>query len=124
MKKFMRIAAVVILVLVFCASGLAKIIKPEMFEGQFVQFGLPAWFVLVTGGVELLGAALIAFFKDARRRFGAALLAVTMAVATVLHATHDPIAMAVPALLLMLLAGVVALMSTQKNSEEALSAAQ
>lgn len=118
MKRYALIAAVTVLALVFGASGLAKLINPKMFQDQFAQFGLPTLFVFVTAAVELLGAAMIAFFNDARRRSGAAMLAVTMAVATSLHLVHDPLPMALPAFALMLLAGTVALVPLRTGAKE------
>ena len=97
------------LVAVFGAAGLGKLVSAALFREQFTHFGLPGWWVYLTGAVELLGAALIALFKPALRRIGAALLAATMAVATALHLLHDPIALALPAAALMLLSGYVAL---------------
>ena len=111
MKRYGRIAAIVVLVLVFGSAGLFKLVNAAAFEEQFAHLGLPAWWVPVTGMVELIGAALIALFKGLPRRFGAALLAATMAVATGLHLFHDPIALALPASALLLLAGYVAVMS-------------
>lgn len=110
MKRIMRIAAIVSLVLVFGAAGLAKLVTAASFREQFLHFGIPEYWVYVTGAVELLGAALIALFRQAPRRLGAALLAANMAVATALHVVHDPIVLASPAFILMLLAGYVAFM--------------
>ena len=107
MKRYGRIAAVAALVLLFGAAGLAKLVDPASFRDQFAHFGLPAWWIAVTGAVELLGAALIAL-PGRTRRAGAALLAATMGAATALHLVHDPIALASPAAALMLLAGYVA----------------
>jgi hypothetical protein len=110
-------AIITFLLLVFIAAGLAKLINPAMFHDQFARFGLPEWFVLVTGATELVAAALIASFNDVRRRLGGAMLAVTMAVATALHVLHDPLPMAVPAFLLMLLAAYVALVALAKSAK-------
>lgn len=110
MKRYLGIAAIAALVLVFGAAGLTKLVAAALFAEQFAHFGLPHWWIYVTGGVELVSALLIAFTKGLPRRFGAATLAATMAVATALHVTHDPIGQALPALMLMLLAGYVASM--------------
>jgi uncharacterized membrane protein YphA (DoxX/SURF4 family) len=120
MKRFAQIGAIISLALIFAGSGLVKLINPAMFEVQFAKFGLPAWFVFATGAVELSGAALIAFFKGALRRFGAAMLAVTMAVATSLHLIHDPLGMALPAFVLLALSGTVALIPLRNNARESL----
>lgn len=123
MERYLRIGAVVALVLAFGASGIAKLVDPAAFRVQFVHFGLPEWWVTVTAAVELLGAALVALPGQKLRRAGAALLAATMAVATALHLLHDPAAQAVPAALLMLLAGFVALDPPGKGGARALAGA-
>ena len=123
MKRYVRIILIGALVLAFGAAGLAKLVDPASFQEQFAHFGLPGWWVQVTGAVELLGAALIAIFKQMPRQFGAAMLAATMAVATALHLLHDPIALALPASALMLLAGYVALMPRNEAAPRGLARA-
>lgn len=123
MKRYIRIAAIVALVLAFAAAGVGKLIDPASFREQFAHFGLPGWWVPVTGAVELLGAALIALSSRAPRRFGAAMLAATMAAATALHLLHDPIALALPASALMLLAGYVASIRQGEGATRALAGA-
>lgn len=117
MKRYVQIVAIALLALTFAAAAIAKLANPPMFQEQFARFSLPEWFVFVTAAVELVGAALVASFNDLRRRIGAALLTITMAVAASLHVIHDPLAMAGPAFLLMLLAGYVTLvpLSVAKN---------
>jgi uncharacterized membrane protein YphA (DoxX/SURF4 family) len=119
----MRIAAILLLVVAFGVAGFAKLLHPASFQEQFTHFGLPKWWVPVTGVVELLGAALIALPERLPRRFGAALLATTMAVATTLHLLHDPIALALPALALLLLAGYVASIPHNQGATRALAGA-
>ncbi len=123
MKRYVRMVAIVALVLVFGAAGLTKLAAAALFHEQFAHFGLPEWWVPVTGVVELLGAALIALPKLASRRFGAMLLAATMAVATLLHLLHDPMALALPAAALMLLAGYVAMMRRDEGATRGLAGA-
>ena len=123
MRRYIRMAAIGMLVLAFGAAGLAKLVDPASFREQFAHFGLPGWWVQLTGAVELLGAGLIALFSRAPRRFGAAILAATMAVATGLHLLHDPIALALPASALMLLAGYVALVPRNEAAARDLAGA-
>jgi len=123
MHRYAQMAAATVLILFFGGAGVAKLINPEMFYDQFARFGLPDWFVLVTGAVELLAAALMAFFNDLRRRLGAVMVAATMAVATSLHLAHDPLPMAAPAFLLMLLAGYLALVPPAQRGEQRRTAA-
>ncbi len=113
--RYMQIGMLAVLVVAFGAAGLGKLFNAAMFEEQFAHFGLPEWFVYVTGMVELLGAALVASFNHVRRRLGAVMLSITMAVATLLHLLHDPLALAVPAFALMLIAGGVALLPLRKG---------
>ncbi len=115
MKRLTQITARIVLVLAFGASGLAKLLAPAMFAEMFAHLELPLWFILVTGSVEILGAALIASFKESPSRLGAGLLAATMAVATALHLVHDPAPMALPATALLLLAAWVALDPLRKR---------
>jgi hypothetical protein len=116
MRRYVRIAAIAALVLVFGAAGLAKLADPTSFQEQFTHFGLPLWWVQLTGAVELLGAALVALPRQAPRRFGAAILVATMAVATALHLRHDPIALALPAAALLLVAGYLALVPAAQRA--------
>ena len=117
MQRHAQIAAITVLLLAFVAAGVAKLINPALVYDQFARFGLPMWFVTVTGVVELIAAGLIASFNDARRRLGGAMLATTMAVATVLHVVHDPLATAIPALVLMLLAAYGAIVPLTKRAD-------
>lgn len=123
MERYLRTAAVVTLVLVFGSAGIFKLADPASFREQFTQFGLPGWWIPVTGAAELLGAVLIALPKLAARRFGAALLAAAMAVATVLHLLHDSVALALPALALMLVAGYVAFVAQSEPAAPGLAGA-
>lgn len=113
MKNYKQTAAVVALVLIFGGAGVSKLVSASSFQDQFAHFGLPAWLVLLTGIVELTGAALIALSKRRLRQLGAGLLAITMSVATVLHLLHDPVALALPAAALTLLAAYVAFVSRE-----------
>jgi hypothetical protein len=123
MKRYLRVAAIVALVAAFGAAGLGKLVDPALFREQFEHLGLPEWWVPLTGAVELLGAALVATFNHALRRLGASILAATMAVATALHMLHDPIVLALPAALLMLLAGYVATIPRVQGADRGLAGA-
>ena len=117
--RYLQIVLLGILVVAFGLAGLGKLFQPAMFAEQFAHFGLPGWFAYLTGAVELSGAALIASFNQTRRTIGAAVLAVTMAVATWLHLLHDPFALALPALILMLIAGWAALVPLRAAPDRA-----
>ncbi len=117
--RYFQIGLLLVLVVTFGAAGLTKLVSAAIFYEQFAHFGLPGWIVYLTGAVELSGAALIASFDETRRRLGAAMLAITMAVATSLHLLYDPFALALPAFLLMLIAGGVALVPLRKHTGRA-----
>ena len=123
MKRYVRVATVVVLVLVFGAAGVAKLASAASFEEQFAHFGLPNGWVYLTGAVELLGAALVAFPIQALRKVGAALLAATIAVATALHLLNDPVALALPAFVLMLLAAYVSFTPRSETARRGLAVA-
>lgn len=110
MLRYIQIAGISLIVVILGGAGLAKLIQPGQFVEQFAGLGLPAWFVKVTGAVELVGAALVSSFNAKRRRYGGLILCATMATAAFLHLIHDPAPLAVPALLLMSLAAWVAFM--------------
>jgi uncharacterized membrane protein YphA (DoxX/SURF4 family) len=40
-------------------AGFAKFGNPSQWQGRFVAWGYPAWFASVTGGLEMLAAALL-----------------------------------------------------------------
>lgn len=113
--RYLQIGVLAILVAAFAAAGLGKLINPALFHEQFARFGLPDWFVYLTGAIEVSGAALLASFNAALRRLGAGMLAVTMAAAGTLHLLHDPLALALPALILMSLAVWAALVPLRKG---------
>lgn len=113
--RYLQIGVLAILVAAFAAAGLGKLINPALFHEQFARFGLPDWFVYLTGAIEVSGAALLASFNAALRRLGAGMLAVTMAAAGTLHLLHDPFALALPALILMSLAVWAALVPLRKG---------
>lgn len=121
--RYLQIIVIALLVVTFGAAGLGKLVYPEVFAAQFAHLGLPGWFVHVTGAVELSGAVLLASFGETRRRLGAAVLAVTMAAAAVLHLLHDPFVLALSALALMLVALWAALVPLRKGADRKVASA-
>lgn len=110
MTKFQTIALwalTLLLAAAFAMAGFAKLSgAPQMVE-NFARWGLPGWFLLVTGAVELGAAVLLLAPRTAF--YGSALLVPTMIGAALTHVVHgDPIAAAVPALVLLVLSAVVA----------------
>lgn len=89
------------------AAGFKLVGAPEM-VGVFKGFGLPIWFMNFTAMVEISGAVGLVFYRHAAGFLGALVLSVTMLVASGLHLVFDPFGKAVPALVLMVLCGILA----------------
>lgn len=78
----MAIAAMVLkgmLAFIFIAAGSGKVLGSKMHRENFERWRLPQWFRVVTGIVELVGAALliIGFWQNDCAAAGALLLGVT-----------------------------------------------
>ncbi|QCB43256.1 hypothetical protein E5673_14330 [Sphingomonas sp. PAMC26645] len=70
-----------LLVVAFVGAGLFNAIGRRATQDDFARWGYPRWWCRVTGGVEIVAAALIAF--PAGRSIGMALGAMIIAVAVV-----------------------------------------
>jgi hypothetical protein len=70
-----------LLVAAFVGAGLFNAIGTRATQDDFARWGYPRWWCRVTGGMEILAAALIAF--PAGRSIGIALGAAIIAVAAV-----------------------------------------
>lgn len=70
-----------LLVVAFVGAGLFNAIGTRTTQDDFARWGYPRWWCRVTGGVEIVAAALIAF--PAGRSIGMALGSVIIAVAVV-----------------------------------------
>jgi len=78
----MEITALVLkgmLAFIFIAAGSSKVLGSKMHRENFERWRLPQWFRVVTGVVELVGAALliIGFWQNDYAAAGALLLGVT-----------------------------------------------
>ncbi|CAN5878850.1 DoxX family protein [soil metagenome] len=73
--------AVWLLVVAFVGAGLFNAIGTRATQDDFDRWGYPRWWCRVTGGAEIMAAALIAF--PAGRSIGMALGTVIIAVAVV-----------------------------------------
>jgi putative oxidoreductase len=87
---------------IMLASGSVKFIGTDFHTAQFDQFGYPQWFLIVTGGVEVLGGlGLLAGLVIAPILgvLGGFLIAATMigAILTHLVRVDDPLSASVPA---------------------------
>lgn len=70
-----------LLVLAFLGAGLFNAIGTDATQDDFARWGYPRWWCRVTGGLEIISAALIAF--PASRGGGMALATVIIVVAIV-----------------------------------------
>lgn len=97
--------------LAFLGAGFAKATSQEAMVQAFSAFGLPVWFCITIGILEVLGGIflLIPAFSG-MSSFG---LSIIMIGAVMLHATHDPILAALPAFVFLILLTVIYM--TRKN---------
>jgi len=92
----------VLLGLLFAATGLAKLTSQPMVVAEFALFGLPTWFMDLTGVLEIVSAVLVVIPRTSR--IGAALIICILACATVEHVTHGQGSTAVGVFVLLLIA--------------------
>ncbi len=83
-----------LLVVAFLGAGLFNAVGPRAVRDDFVRWGYPPWWCRVTGGLEIVGAALIAL--PATRGAGLALGAVIVAAAIVTVLRRREFSHAVP----------------------------
>ena len=94
----------------FTIAGAAKLRRAKPLVDQFREFGLPGWSILAVGALEVLGAA--GLIVDVTRFWAALGLVLLMLGAVANHVkVRHPISKSVPALILVVLAGVVAAIS-------------
>ncbi|NQZ33548.1 MAG: DoxX family protein [Oceanospirillaceae bacterium] len=107
MTKFKIIATWVVIVLLAAAVGAAgtgKLMGVEMLHQSFANMGLPSWFGYFIGACEIAGAVGLLVRKwSALAALGLTLI---MLGAIGYHLAFDPIGMAVPAVVLAVLASV------------------
>lgn len=72
----------------FVVSGLIKFTGTAGVIDNFVDWGYPAWFALLAGGVELIGGLLLLFPGPNRTFFGAVILSLHMFAAFFTHFVH------------------------------------
>src|SRR5262245_11968180 len=95
-----------LLSLAFAAGGIPKLLARPPFPEHFANdFGLPLWFLYVTGACELGGAILLAIPRTCP--LWAVILACTMPAAVLTHLTHHDAANSGPAAVLLVLLLVV-----------------
>lgn len=76
-----------LLVLIFLMAGFGKITGSKMHVEGFQKWGLPQWFRVVTGLVEIVGAAalIVGYWEPSWTAAGALLLGVTGVGGTLTH---------------------------------------
>ncbi|MCC3373863.1 DoxX family protein [Cohnella sp. REN36] len=90
-----------LLVLYYVFSGTAKVIGAKYWTDMFQHLGLPSWFRVVTGLVQLLGAAVLiaGYWYAGAIGWAGIWLGVTMLAAFLVHLkAKDPIGKSSPAL--------------------------
>ncbi|MDF2646985.1 MAG: hypothetical protein K0Q73_2790 [Paenibacillus sp.] len=95
----------IILALGFLMFGAAKLGSKQMVD-EFTRYGMPQWFRVITGLLEIAGAALLVagIWNDSLIAIGGLLLAVIMAGAVITHLRiKDPVSkIGMPIILLIL----------------------
>lgn len=81
--KYLSIGLRALLTLAFLLAGAAKLAGVEMMIESFETLGMGQWFRYFTGGVEVVGAALL--WWPNRQAIGASLLGATMVGAVLAH---------------------------------------
>ncbi|CAI6082749.1 DoxX family protein [Cohnella sp. JJ-181] len=107
----MALVLQILLIVAFAASGFTKVAGVKMQVDSFSKLGLPQWFRVVTGLLQLVGvAALVAgFWRDSWTAWGAVLIGAIMLGAVLFHVrAKDKFGAIAPALVLAALAIVLA----------------
>jgi uncharacterized membrane protein YphA (DoxX/SURF4 family) len=105
----------ILLALAFFPSGLVKLVGVQMAVDNFIRWGYPSWFRILTGLIEVGAAGLVLVPRT--RLYGALLIVPTMVGAVFTHATHGEARMIVLPLTLLVMATALAILSrTMKSS--------
>jgi len=122
MRKIVTWVLTVLLALAFVGAGLAKLTGAPMMVQEFTTFGLPLWFMYVTGSLELVAA--VGLLVPRTAGFAAALIVCIMLGALLAHLTHGQVAMiGAPVVLLLIAIAVGTLRGWGVSSRLALGAA-
>lgn len=102
----------VLLAVVFLLSGGIKIAGHPMQVANFQRYGYPQWFRVVTGVVEVIGAAgmVAGLFEEQFAIAAAVVLGVTMVGATYTDIRRSPPAMVAPPVVLLVMSIAVAVL--------------
>ncbi len=110
-RNYVTWALTILLAIAFLGAGFAKASgEPSMVEA-FTHFGLPDWFRITIGVLEMLGGVLVVFPAfTGMSSFG---LSIIMIGGIACHAMYDPITTAIPAFLFF--AALTYIYLTRKN---------
>ena len=90
-KRTLLIGGAVVLAVVFAMFGAGKFIDPVKWVDKFAAWGIPAWFVPVSGALELAGA--VGLLIPVLRSLAGLGLALFMIGAVATHVVHAEIGM-------------------------------
>jgi len=104
----------------FLMAGGMKVSGQAPMIESFQHFGLPMWFMYFIGTAEILGA--IALWLPRLSALSASGLMVIMAGAFTMHAIHDPLQQAVPAVVFTILLAIIVKVRLPLIQRESLAA--
>ena len=90
-KRTLLVGGAVVLAVVFVMFGAGKFIDPAKWIDKFAAWGIPAWFVPVSGALELAGA--VGLLIPVLRSLAGLGLALFMIGAVATHVVHAEIGM-------------------------------
>ena len=90
-KRILLVGGAVVLAVVFVMFGAGKFIDPAKWIDKFAAWGIPAWFVPVSGALELAGA--VGLLIPVVRGLAGLGLALFMIGAVATHVVHAEIGM-------------------------------
>ena len=90
-KRILLVAGAIVLAVVFMMFGAGKFIDPAKWIDKFAAWGIPAWFVPVSGALEVAGA--VGLLIPVVRGLAGLGLALFMIGAVATHGVHAEIGM-------------------------------
>jgi|GEM_PF-1718498 len=109
LSKIFTWTVVILLTGMFLMAGSGKLMSGQMYLDNFARWGLPLWFLAVTGIVEVAGALLILIPR--LRFYGAVLLEGTMVGALLIHIVFAEYGALIMPLVLLTFASYLAVIS-------------
>jgi uncharacterized membrane protein YphA (DoxX/SURF4 family) len=107
LQKYGRLIASGLLALIVVPAGIAKLMGVPAVHESFSILGLPVWFGYVIGAAEVAGG--VGLFVPRLARLAALGLAAIGLGAVYFHVAHTPLAQGIPALVMLVLSGLLAL---------------